>query len=152
MFIIPVRKKKAQTTSALKRQSLLSDVPEALREHAQTILSDLETDAINSGLKYITILTSTYLFLMEQIKRSMDGTLVAHLTSDQSEDTYRCPTLEEWKANNPAKSAALHIVELDLRSKGWEPVVILSGSKYCVNRDCYEGDYFVILSCSLADD
>lgn len=152
VFVIPERKKNALTSLSSLSQSLLCGVPEALRKHAQSVISDLETDAFNNGLKYITTLSDTYLFLMEQISRSMGGTLVAHLVSEYANlNSYHFPTLEKWKENNPAKNAALHIVELDLRKKGWEPVVILSSHTYCSEKDCYEGGNQVILSCSLVD-
>jgi len=140
-------------TSSLLNQSLLSGVPEALREHARSIVSDLERDAFNNGLTYITTLTNTYCFLMEQISRSMGGPLVAHITSDYANlaGTYLFPTIEKWRENNPAKNAALHIVELDLLNKGWEPVVVLSSHTYCIEKDCYEGGNQVILTCSLVD-
>ena len=155
VFVIPT-KKNVVTNTKLRpswHHSLLASVPEKLREHAQVVVSEIEANAFDSALKYITTLTTTYAFLMEEVRQGLGAILEVHIQAENPGvfNANDLPTLQKWKVRNPAKTAALHIVESDLVSKGWKPSLHLNTFTYHKSKDCYEGGNGVIFSCSLVD-
>ncbi len=150
VFLIPTKKKETRDEGKDAWDHLIvADMPVMLQEHAQRVINKHKKEAVSSTSHYIQTLNSTYLLVMEEIKKSVGKELLVSFKNEKVSSGQ--PSVEKWGEDNPAKLFALNYIVAQLITCGWSPRLSISPYIYERESDCYSGGDSVVLACLLID-